>query len=510
MKSISRRDFLKTAAVLSAGALLSTVPAYGKSKTQSDKPNIIVLVFDAMSARNLSLYGYQKNTTPGLERIASRALVYHSHYSAGNFTTSGVASMLTGLYPWTHRGVNLSGLVNEKVINHNIFSMMRGEYFCAAFAQNYLADVLLSQFQAGLDRHIPFPSFYEKSDRPLLAQYFPNDPVATYYGLDDYIFSGGISREGSTPSAPFFGFLNKLAHTKDDFYSPLPDYPYGLPYNSSYSYENRVVFDGILGEILSLAGRDTPFLSYFHMYSPHEPYTPRRDFVDIFPEIEIPFKRPTKFSTLDISQESILKERKRYDEYVASVDFEIEKFVTALENSGVLDNTYLVITADHGELFERGEYGHVTRFLYDAVIHVPLIVLAPGQTSRRDIFQPTSSVDLVPTLLKIAGRESPAEMEGKPLPGLGGDEDVRSLFSVEAKECSAFSDLRKGATLSLIKGDHKLIYYTGYPKRPDAFELYNLKDDIEEMRDLYSEDTETASLMREELLDNFETKRRID
>jgi arylsulfatase A-like enzyme len=147
--------------------------------------------------------------------------------------------------------------------------------------------------------------------------------------------------------------------------------------------------------------------------------------------------------------------------------------------------------------------------LYDAVIHIPLVVLAPGQTSRRDIFQPTSSVDLVPTLLSLAGRESPATVEGRPLPGLGGDEDARSLFSVEAKECSAFGDLGKGVTLSLIKGEHKLIYYTGYPKRPDTFELYNLGDDIEEMTDLYLQDTETASLMREELLDSFEARRKI-
>jgi arylsulfatase A-like enzyme len=509
MSNMSRRDFLKFAAAASAGSLLSTIPMLGGLKAQSEKPNIIVLVFDAMSARNLSVYGYPRNTTPGLERIAQRALVYHSHYSAGNFTTSGVASMLTGLYPWTHRGINLSGLVNQKFAKHNIFSLMRDEYYCAAFSQNYLADVLLGQFQAGLDLHIPFPSFYEKTDRPLLAQYFPNDPVATYYGLDDFLFSGGISRKGSFPSTPIFGFLNGLAHSHGEFYRPLPDYPYGLPYNSSYSYENSIAFAGIRDEILDLARKNSPFLSYFHMYSPHEPYTPHRDFVDIFPEVEVPFKRPTKFSTLDISHESILKRRKIYDEYVASVDFEIEKFVNALETSGALENTYLFITADHGELFERGEHGHVTRLLYDAVIHIPLLVLAPGQKFRRDILHPTNSVDLLPTLLKIAGKEPPAGVDGRLLPGLGGDEMVRSLYSMEAKECSAFSDLKNGVTLSLIKGDHKLIYYTGYPKRPDTFELYNLRNDAEEMKDLYLQDTATASLMREELLDNFEINRRI-
>ena len=124
MSNLSRRDFLKVAAAISAGSLLSAVPTLGKLKAQGQKPNIIILVFDAMSARNLSVYGYPRNTTPGLERIARRALVYHSHYSAGNFTTSGVASMLTGLYPWTHRGINLSGLVNRKFVKNNIF------FFC--------------------------------------------------------------------------------------------------------------------------------------------------------------------------------------------------------------------------------------------------------------------------------------------------------------------------------------------------------------------------------------------
>ncbi len=509
MGNISRRDFLKVAAAVSAGSLLSNVPTLGRLGMQSGKPNIIILVFDAMSARNLSVYGYPRNTTPGLERIARRALVYHSHYSAGNFTTSGVASMFTGLYPWTHRGINLSGLVNQKAVDNNIFSLMQDGYYTAAFSQNYLADVLLSQFQLGLDRHIPFPSFYEKTDRPLLTQYFSNDPVAAYYGLDDFLFSGGISRKGSFPSVPIFSYLNNLAHANDDFYRPLPDYPYGLPYNSSYSYENSIAFAGIRDEILDLARRNSPFFSYFHMYSPHEPYTPHRDFVGIFPEVEVPFKRPTKFSTLDIPHESILERRKIYDEYVASVDFEIEKLVNDLCDAGALENTYLVITADHGELFERGEHGHVTRLLYDAVIHIPLIVLAPGQMSRRDIFLPTSSVDLAPTLLKIAGKESHAGMEGGLLPGMGGDEVVRSLYSMEAKECSAFSDLKNGVTLSLIKGDHKLIYYTGYPKRPDTFELYNLLDDVEEMKDLYLQDTAAASLMREELLDNFEINRKI-
>jgi arylsulfatase A-like enzyme len=509
MKNINRRDFLKVAMTLSAGSLLSTMPALGSLKAQSDKPNIIILVLDAMSARNLSVYGYPRNTTPGLERIAERAIVYHSHYSAGNFTTSGTSSMLTGLYPWTHRGINLSGLVNQKFVEHNIFNFLKDEYYCAAFSQNYLADVLLDQFQPGIDRHIVASSFFEQVDRPLLGQYFPRDPVAAYFGLDDYLFSGGISREGSIPSAPIFGFLNKFAHRDQNFYRSTPDYPYGMPYNSSYSYDNGVAFAGLLAEISNLASEQSPFLSYFHMYSPHEPYAPLKEFVDIFPEMEFLFKKPTKFSTLDIPHETIVARRKRYDEYVANIDFEIEKLVNALEDSGILENSYLVITADHGELFERGEHGHVTRLLYDAVVHIPLLILAPGQKTRRDVYHRTSNIDLLPTFLKIAGREPSVSLEGKVLPGLGGGEEVRSIYSMEAKGCSSFGNLKNGVTLSMIKGDRKLIYYTGYPKHQDTFELYNLNNDVEEMNDLYQMDTVTASKMKGELLANFEANRAI-
>ena len=508
MRHINRRDFLKTAMALSGGSLLSLSPGLRGLKAPSDKPNILILVLDAMSACNLSVYGYAKNTTPGLERIAERATVYHSHYSAGNFTTPGTASILTGLYPWTHRGINLNGLVNRKYTDHNIFSLMNDEYYCTAFTQNYIADVLLSQFRYGMDRHIPALSFYEETNRPLFSRFLPRDPVSAYFGLDDYLFSGGIDRVGNTPSVPIFEYLNSFAHQYQDFYRPSPDFPYGKPYNSTYSYENSIAFAGVRDEIIDLANQRSPFLSYFHMYSPHEPYTPRREFINIFPEIDIPRKKTTKFSILDISYESILARRKEYDEYVANIDFEIEQFVNALEEAGVLKNTYLFITADHGELFERSEYGHMTQLLYEGVIHIPLIVLAPGQKERRDVYHPTSNVDLLPTLLQIGGRPLPvASLEGKILPGLGGNEEIRSVFSLEAKKCSAFSGLKNGASVSMIKGDYKLIYYTGYGNHPDTFELYNVKDDKDERKDLYQLDTATASILKEELLDNFEENR---
>ena len=114
MSHLSRRDALKVGAALS-GALAVSRLAPGLSSSGSapafGSPNIVVLVFDAMSAENLSLYGYRRDTSPNLERFASRATVYNAHYSAGSFTTPGTASLLTGLYPWTHRAIDESGLI---------------------------------------------------------------------------------------------------------------------------------------------------------------------------------------------------------------------------------------------------------------------------------------------------------------------------------------------------------------------------------------------------------------
>src|SRR5690242_2896982 len=106
MGKITRRDFLKISAAISAGASLAQFPfAFPSLQVQkgADARNIIILLFDAMSARNLSLYGYQRETTPNFARLAARSTVYHSHYSAGNFTSPGTATTLTGMYPWKHR-----------------------------------------------------------------------------------------------------------------------------------------------------------------------------------------------------------------------------------------------------------------------------------------------------------------------------------------------------------------------------------------------------------------------
>jgi arylsulfatase A-like enzyme len=151
--------------------------------------------------------------------------------------------------------------------------------------------------------------------------------------------------------------------------------------------------------------------------------------------------------------------------------------------------------------------------MYTPVTHIPLLISAPGQETRVDFHSLTSNLDLLPTLLHIAGKETPTWAEGRLLPGFGGNEqDARSIFSMVAKDNPAFRPIAR-ATFALIKGAHELFHFTGYAGHADSYELYNLQDDPHELHDLFAKDITIASQMKDELLEavttanrNFQTK----
>jgi len=129
------------------------------SKPNTTRPNIIVLLFDALSARHLSLYDYRRKTSPNLERFAQRAIVYNNHYAPGHLTTPSTASFFTGAYPWTHRALYLKSQVRHKIAPFNIFNFLSPDYYQAAFTQNMNADILLYQLGQAMDVHRRVDSF---------------------------------------------------------------------------------------------------------------------------------------------------------------------------------------------------------------------------------------------------------------------------------------------------------------------------------------------------------------
>ena len=503
MTKLSRRDVLKLSlAALGGAAATALAPSVARTirRRSPGRPNILILVFDALSARHMALHGYERATTPNIEKFADSATVYHNHYSAGSFTTPGTASILTGLEPWHHRAVTLSSMVRRSLASNNIFSLGEGEYFRIGFTQNLLADVFLRQFHYDLDLHLPAQSFSYKN--PLLVEGLDNSDPLAYLAFDDFLV-GGFKFDTPYSGSATLGVIDRILRRGVTQHPEIKGrLRFEICFNGYFYYQNRVLFEGIFNTLQRAESNDRPYLGYFHFWSPHEPYFPTQEFAGLFKEDWKNPERPDHpFAPLYLHTPGhLLQLRKAYDEYIANVDAEFGRLIASMSDAGMLDDTYVIILADHGQLFERGVHGHASRLLYEGVLRTPLLIRSPGQTRRVNVRTPTSNVDLLPTLASIMGVESRMQTDGQVLPGFGGAENPnRSVFSVNAGENSAFRPLHTG-TFALMKGGRKLLHYTGYTGMEDLTEMYDIVEDPDELRDLSRDDPATARRMKEELL----------
>ncbi len=495
--TLNRRSFLKAAATLAPAIALPNLVSWLDARhnhLQTSPPTIIVILFDAMSARNLSVYGYPRATAPNLERFAERATVYHSHMSGGNYTIPGTASLLTGTYPWTHRAINYSGQVKSSLVGSNIFKAFGDDYHRLAWGQNVWSQFILTQFADDIDTLLEPGTFGRLSY--LIGTHFKNDQNMAIRALDDFIFKNELE-----PASLLFGTLERTLYFRDSNKIASDGYARGIPRNVNYPVFFRLedLFAGMASLLKNLA---SPTFAYLHLFPPHAPYRSSEKFFGKFVDGWSPVRKPVHRFSDQLSNQILKTARRSYDEYVATLDDQFGRLFDFMEASGVLENSYVIVTSDHGEMFERGEKAHATPLLYDPIVHVPLLISAPGQKTRRDITSPTSAVDVLPTLLQLAGKPAPSWSEGKLLPGFGGVEDMeRSMFVMDAKNSIAFRPFKK-ASISMRKGNYKLIYYTGY-ESDDSFELYDLDADLEELTDLYPQQPAIAKRMKEELLESF-------
>jgi arylsulfatase A-like enzyme len=497
---ITRRDFLKLAGLLPLGIAthwlidsLSTVNQDGKSQ------NIVIVVFDAFSAYNISLYGYQRETTPNLARLAERAVVYHNHYAGGNSTMPGTASILTGAYPWMHRAFGLDKkTVDASFNNKNIFSAFE-PYYRLAYTHNPVADRILTQFHNVMDNHVPLKKLFLANE----------DFLSTLFGNDEDTASVSWvramkSKEEGYAYSLFFARL--LENQREKLISNLREqYPVGIPHIDVDDYFLLEDATNWLGD--TLGGLTQPFLGYFHFLPPHRPYLTHKDFQGRFAKDSFTpvIKPPDTLFTEGQPIESLLRKRRDYDEFILYVDREFGRLMDKMDQSGLLENTWVVLTSDHGEMFERGVLGHITPLLYQPVIRVPLMIFEPGQQTRTDIYANTSAVDLLPTLLHLARKEGANWSEGSVFSPYAPTEPdpERDLYVVQARRNDQYKPLTV-ATIVLVKGQYKLMYFFGYDELggKERIELYDVQADPEEMNDLYSSKRETA----DELLNILKTK----
>jgi arylsulfatase A-like enzyme len=510
-KHFQRRDFLKLLALLPSLKLpwswFPDLPTE-KASSQSDQnpPNVIVMVFDALSATNMSLYGYHRNTTPNLDRLAKRAIVYHQHYAGGSFTTPGTASLLTGLYPWTHRAFHIYGTVDKRYEQKNIFQAFSEiSYDTVAYSHNDLALALLHQFSNGLNTLKKTQELSLLYDNVFSDRLFINDHNAAFLG-ERVVTRGQRGQTNQYPSGIFFAMLHKIwrTHKQSDIWHTYKElFPRGMP-SANDAPIMYLLEDAVDWVIQRMASSPPPSLGYYHFFPPHEPYNTRQDFIDVFIDGWAPNEKTEHHFTQGHHQNHLNLQRRFYDEFILYADAEFGRFMDQMEERGFLDNTIVVFTSDHGEMFERGILEHVSPTLFDPLVRIPLVIFMPRQGERVDVKSPTSCVDVLPTLLHATGYPTPSWSEGQVLAPFNGMDIVedRSIYTMDAKENYKNADLGIG-TVGMIKGRYKLVYYFGYEDFDKEYELFDLENDPEEIENIYA-----SSPMSKTLKDELQEKLR--
>src|SRR6266478_5772215 len=209
------------------------------------------------------------------------------------------------------------------------------------------------------------------------------------------------------------------------------------------------------------------FFLWMHLYDPHYPYRPPAPYSEQYKD------RP-------------------YDGEIAFADAQVGRLITFLKANGLYRNTVIVLAGDHGEsLGEHGERNHGF-FIYNATLHVPMIIRLPGNSSPRAVSDLASLADLMPTILSILKVEVPSQVQGfnlLPLMAPKKAEESRSLYAETFLPRLHFnwSELRSVET--------EKYHFINAPKP----ELYDLSRDPGETQNLYSEKKAVADEMRARL-----------
>ena len=210
------------------------------------------------------------------------------------------------------------------------------------------------------------------------------------------------------------------------------------------------------------------FFLWMHLYDPHYPYHPPEPYSREYAD------RP-------------------YDGEIAFADEQVGRLVSYLKDKGLYQNTVIVLSGDHGE--SLGEHGEKTHgfFIYNATMHVPLIIHLPGKAKTPAVADPVSLVDLMPTVLAAVGVDIPPQVQGKSLlPVLRGEsaDHERAVYGETFLPRIHFN-------WSELRGAENAKYHFIDAPRP---ELYDLGKDPGELRNLLSEKKAVAEEMRAKLL----------
>jgi arylsulfatase A-like enzyme len=433
--------------------------AADSAQAPAGAPDVILISIDTLAAKDMSLYGYALPTTPKLAAFAERAYVFDNFFANSNWTTPTVASFLTGLYPLSHRAVQMTGRVPSSV--PTIASLLKAQgYATAAVVANPKGHPLKVNLADGFD----YVSDVCARDAGRLYEYALTFKKSRLYNLLFGLF------------VPFEIFLSAPDSTETVFPAEM------------VSDQAMKVVD---------AGRRPLFL-WAHFLSPHRPYLPPPPFRGRFLDSS-EFTRAQDFNRAHgfyapARQAEIDRMRLRYDEFLAYTDHEVSAFLERLDAAGLLSNAIVMITADHGESFEKGWVEHAGPMLHQALIHIPLIVRVPGQEKGARVASNAEQVDLLPTVMDLLQQPIPDWAEGESLRPAMQAPDHRSekpKLSFEIAQ-TALGQKPKTGSVGIIQGPYKLTHRFA----SGCEELYALDADPNELNDLTGTKPEVAAELR--------------
>lgn len=316
-----------------------------------ESPNVLLLILDTVRAASTSVHGYQRPTTPQLAELARNGVAFDRAIAPSSWTLPSHGAMFTGV-----RGSRLSASWRTPLdaTHPTIAELLRDRgYATGAFVANYF----YTHHESGLGRGFNVLRDFRRSPAQVLWS----------------------TTLGQTP------FVNRIAwdRTPRALLAALRDFDLRVP---SQPTSDRRRAAEVINEFLTWESRraSRPFFAFLNLYDAHDPYDP-------------PAHVRTRFAPDPTPQD-------RYDAGIAYMDDELGRLFSVMRQRGILDNTLVIITSDHGEQWGEHDLKNHGNSLYMAAVHVPLVIHFPARVPPGTrIQQPVSLTDIGATIADAAG-----------------------------------------------------------------------------------------------------------
>jgi choline-sulfatase len=406
-------------------------------------PRGVILIFaDTLRRDHLPTYGYARPTAPALTRLAGGGAVFRNCQAEATWTKVAAPSILTSLYPPTHGVKDFEDRLPDAAVT------VAEAFRDAGYATLSLSSVIFTGRFSNLQQG--FEELHESTSLKSLAS---SKTAAELVGrLVPWI--------ASHRQAPFFVLL----HVTD----PHDPYRPAAPYDRLWLDAARDTAHQRDQEIVQRHIAD-PVLKAYTM--------PSRD------EVVAAGVDPAAYEQAEIDL---------YDGAIRGMDDALGNLDAALRRMGLADDVLCALVSDHGEeFFEHGHMFH-GQSTYEELTEVPLIFWGAGVKPATVVDQTVETVDLMPTLLTLAGVPVPKAAQGRSLAALvggtapdGGGAGAAPAFSIKAATHDVFGPPpRDSESIAVLAGGWKLIHNLKRPAARPEYELYDHRADRLDQHDV--------------------------